>query len=250
MRSIACIAAALALAHATAGAAEIKVISSTGVSTVMKELKPAYEKSSGNTLDISYDTSAIIMERVKKGETADLIILTGPQIEALAKQGKVAAGSRADLARSGIGVAIRTGAPKPDISSVEAFKKTLLNAKSVTYTTTGASGVYFSGVIEKLGIAPQVQAKAKTQAGGHVAELVASGDAEIGVQMESELRGTPGADYLGPLPGELQMYTVFSAGLFEGTKQTEAAKSLIRFLTSPEAGRAFAKGGMEPATGQ
>ena len=251
MKTILSIAAALALLQAAAaGAAEIKVISSTGVSTVMKELGPAYEKSSGNKLDISYDTSAIIMERVKKGETADLIILTGPQIEALAKQGKVAAGSRADLARSGIGVAIRSGAPKPDISSVEAFKKTLLNAKSVTYTTTGASGVYFSGVIEKLGIAPQVQAKAKTQAGGHVAELVATGEAEIGVQMESELRGTPGADYLGPLPGELQMYTVFSAGLFEGTRQAEAAKSLIHFLTSAQAARAFAKGGMEPATGQ
>ncbi|MDB5804184.1 MAG: molybdenum transporter substrate-binding protein [Betaproteobacteria bacterium] len=255
MRNTVCTAATLALAltlahGGTAGAAEIKVMSSTGVSTVMKDLGPAYEKSSGNKLDISYDTSAIIMERVKKGETADLIILTGPQIEALAKQGKVVAGSRADLARSGIGVAVRTGAPKPDISSVEAFKKTLLNAKSVTYTTTGASGVYFASVIEKLGIAPEVQAKAKTQAGGHVAELVATGDAELGVQMESELRGTPGADYLGPLPGELQLYTVFSAGLFEGTKQAEAAKSLVHFLTSPESGRAFAKGGMEPAGGR
>lgn len=250
MRNIACIATALVLAQSAAGAAEIKVMSSTGVSTVMKELGPTYEKSSGNKLNISYDTSAIIMERVKKGETADLIILTGPQIEALAKQGRVVAGSRADLARSGIGVAVRAGATKPDISSVEAFKKTLLNAKSVTYTTTGASGVYFASVIEKLGIAPQVQAKAKTQAGGHVAELVASGDAEIGVQMESELRGTPGADYIGPLPGELQLYTVFSAGLFEGTKQAEAAKSLVRFLTSAEAGRAFARGGMEPAGGR
>jgi len=250
MRTIVPVAAALALLHAAAGAAEIKVISSTGVSTVMKQLGPAYERASGNTLAISYDTSNIIMERVKKGETADLIILTGPQIEALAKQGKVVPGSRADLARSGIGVAVRSGAPRPDISSVEAFKKTLLTARSVTYTTTGASGVYFAGLIEKLGIAPQVQAKAKTQAGGHVAELVAAGDAEIGVQMESELRGTPGADYIGPLPGELQMYTVFSAGLFEGARQADAAKTLIRFLSGPEAARAFAQGGMEPATGR
>lgn len=246
------LAAALAatLLHAPAGAAEIKVISSTALSTIMKTLKPAYEKSSGNRLEISYDTSNIIMDRIKKGESADLVILTGPQIDALAKDGKLAPGSRADLARSGIGLAVKSGAPRPDISSVEAFKRALLDAKSVTYTTTGASGVYFAGVIEKLGIAPQVQAKAKTQAGGHVAELVAKGEAEIGIQMESELRGTPGADYVGPLPGDLQLYTVFSAGLFNGAKQAQAAQDLIRFLRTPEAARAYAAGGMEPAGAQ
>ncbi|HEY4372267.1 MAG TPA: substrate-binding domain-containing protein [Burkholderiales bacterium] len=240
-------AAAFALLQAPAGAAEIKVISSTALSTIMKTLKPAYEKKSGNKLDISYDTSNIIMERIKKGETADMVILTGPQIEALAKDGKLSPGSRADLARSGIGVAVKSGAPRPDIGSVEAFKRALLDAKSVTYTTTGASGVYFAGVIDKLGIAPQVKAKARTQAGGHVADLVAKGEAEIGIQMESELRGTPGADYIGPLPGDLQMYTVFSAGLFNGAMQVQAAKDLIRFLRTPEAAHAYAAGGMEPA---
>jgi molybdate transport system substrate-binding protein len=249
LNTITIAAAFMMLQTPAAPAAEIKVISSTAMSTMFRSLIPAFERASGHKVIITYDTSNIIVGRVKGGETADVIVLTGPVIDDLARQGKVAAGSRADLARSGIGVAVKSGAPKPDISSVEAFKQALLNAKSITYTTTGASGVYFSGVIDKLGVAPQVKAKAKTQAGGHVAELVASGEAELGVQMESELRGTPGADYLGPLPGELQMYTVFSAGLFEGSKQADAARALIRFLGTPEAARAYKAGGMEPSAG-
>jgi molybdate transport system substrate-binding protein len=237
---------ALALLQTAAVAAEIKVISSTGMSTMMKELIPAFERSSGHKVSISYDTSNIIMGRIKGGESADLIILTGPVIDELAKQGKVVAGSRADLAKSGIGVAIRSGAPRPDIGSVDAFRRTLLGAKSVTYTATGASGIYFAGLTEKLGIGEQVRAKAKTPAGGHVAELVAKGEADLGVQMISELRGVPGADYIGPLPAELQMYTVFSAGLFAGARETEAPRSLIRFLTTPDAARVYKAGGMEP----
>ncbi len=244
--SLCAIAALFFLQTAETGAAEIKVISSTGMSTMMKELIPAFERTSGHKVAITYDTSNIIMGRVKGGETADLIILTGPVIDDLTKQGKVTPGSRADLAKSGIGVAVRTGAPKPDISSVEAFKYALVNAKSVTYTATGASGIYFAGLADKLGIGDQVKAKAKTPAGGHVAELVAKGEAELGVQMISELRGVPGADYVGPLPGDLQLYTVFSAGLFSGAKEADAARTLIRFLTTPDAARVYKAGGMEP----
>jgi molybdate transport system substrate-binding protein len=238
---------ALALAPVTSTfAAEIKVISSTGMSTMFKELIPAFERASGHKVSITYDTSNIVLGRIKGGETADLIILTGPVIDDLAKQGKVVAGSRADLARSGIGVAVKTGAPRPDISSVEAFKRTLVSARSVAYTATGASGIYFAGVTEKLGIGAEVKAKARTPAGGHVAELVAKGDAEMAVQMISELKGVPGAEYVGPLPADLQMYTVFSAGLFTGTRETDAARALIRFLTTPAAAEAYKAGGMEP----
>ncbi len=241
------IAAALVLLQSTgAGAAEIKLLASTGVSTVMKQLIPVFERSSGHKVNVTYDTSNILLGHIKGGETADLIILTAPVIDELTAQGKVAPGSRTDFARTGVGVAVRTGAPKPDISSVDAFRRALLNAKSITYTTTGASGIYFAGVIEKLGIAAEVKAKAKTPTGGHVADLVANGEAEMGVQLTSEVRGVPGTDYLGPLPAELQMYTVFSVGLFPGAKETEAAKALIRFLTSQEAARAFQAGGFEP----
>jgi molybdate transport system substrate-binding protein len=239
-------AAALLCMGAVAQAAEIKVLASTGVSSVLKNLIPAFERASGHKVAITYDTSNIVMGRIKGGESGDLVILTAPAIDDLARQGKVVAGSRTDLARSGIGMAIRTGAPRPDISSAEGLKRTLLAARSVTYTATGASGIYFAGVAEKLGIGAEVKAKARTPPGGHVAELVARGEAELGVQMISELRGVPGAEYLGPLPGDLQMFTVFSTGLFAGAREEEAARALVRFLTTPDAARVYQAGGMEP----
>lgn len=225
---------------------DITVIASTGMSTLFKQMIPAFERSSGHKVLISYDTSNIILGRINAGETGDMVVLTSPVIDSLTKQGKLVAGSRVDLAKSGVGVAIRSGAVKPDISSPEAFKRTLLAAKSIAYTATGASGIYFAGVTEKMGIGAEVKAKAKTPAGGHVAELVAKGEAELAVQMISELRGVPGAEYLGPLPGELQMFTVFSAGMFPGAKQAEAAQTLIRFLTTPDAARVYQSNGMEP----
>lgn len=230
----------------SAQANDITVIASTGMSTLFKQMIPAFERSSGHKVVISYDTSNIILGRINAGETGDMVVLTGPVIDNLTQQGKLVAGSRVDLAKSGVGVAVRSGAAKPDISSVEAFKHTLLAAQSIAYTATGASGIYFAGVTEKLGIGAQIKAKAKTPSGGHVAELVAKGEAELAVQMISELRGVPGADYVGPLPGDLQMFTVFSAGLFPGAKQAEAAQALIRFLTTPEAARVYQSNGMEP----
>ena len=127
-----------------------------------------------------------------------------------------------------------------------AFKRALVSARSVAYTATGASGIYFAGVTEKLGIGAEVKAKARTPAGGHVAELVAKGEAEMAVQMISEVKGVPGTEYVGPLPADLQMYTIFSAGLFAGTREADAARALIRFLTTPEAAAAYQAGGMEP----
>jgi molybdate transport system substrate-binding protein len=224
---------------------EIKVISSTGMSSMFQQLMPAFERASGHKISISYDTSNIIMKRLQGGEQADLIVLTAPLIDQLSQQGRVVQGSRVDLARSGIGVAIRAGAPRADIGSVEAFKQVLLQARSVTYTATGVSGQHFAKLTEQMGIAPQIKAKAITPAGGIVAELVAKGDAEVGIQMISELKGVPGTAYLGPLPADVQLYTVFSAGTISGSAQASTAKALTNFLTSPSAVQVYEAAGME-----
>jgi molybdate transport system substrate-binding protein len=238
-------AAALACGSVAGWAADIKVMASTGVSSMFQQLLPVFERNTGHKIIISYDTSNIILRKINAGETADLVVLTAPLIDQLAQQGRVVSGSRVDLARSGIGVAIRAGALRPDIGSVDAFKQFLLQAKSVTYTATGASGQYFASVTDKLGIGPQIKAKAITPAGGIVAELVAKGEAELGIQMISELQGVPGTVYLGPLPAEIQMFTVFSAGLFASSAQLAPAQALAEFLITPDAIRVYQAAGME-----
>ena len=243
----AALAAALALVHGAARADEVKVLSSTGMKTVLQELIPQFEKASGHKVAISFDTANLLLGRLKAGESADLVILTGPAMDDFAKLGRVAPGTRVDLARSGMGVAVRAGAPKPDIGSVDAFKRALLDAKSVGYTTTGASGIYFAGLIDKLGIGAQVRAKAKTQSGGAVGELVAKGEAEMAVQQIPELLGVSGIALVGPLPKEIQMFTAFPAGVLTDSKQPKAAAALVAFLSTPAAGRVMQAKGMETA---
>lgn len=238
-------AALLAAVSTCSWAAELQVMASTGMSSMFHKLIPAFEQSTGHSVKISYDTSNIILRKINAGETTDLVVLTAPLIDQLSQQGRVVPGSRVDLAKSGIGVAIREGAPRPDISSVEAFKRFLVQAKSVTYTATGASGIYFANVTEKLGIGPVVKAKALTPPGGIVAELVAKGEAELGIQMISELKGVPGTQFIGPLPSELQLFTVFSAGLFTSSQQAPVAKALVDYLTTPAAVQVYEAGGME-----
>ena len=235
----------LACSALSCWAADLKVMASTGVSSMFQQLIPVFERNTGHKVSVSYDTSNIILRKLNAGETADLVVLTAPLIDQLIQQGRVVAGSRMDLARSGIGVAIRAGAPRPDIGSVEAFKHMLLQAKSVTYTATGASGQYFASVTEKLGIGPQIKAKAITPAGGIVAELVAKGEAELGIQMISELQGVPGTVYLGPLPSEIQLFTVFSAGLLSGSSQAPSARALAEFFTSAPAIQVYEAAGMQ-----
>lgn len=231
---------------AGAGVAEIRLISSNGVSAVLSVLGPQFEQASGVRLVIRFDTANVLKDKILAGEAFDLAILTGPVVDELTKAGKIAVGSRADIARSGVGVAIRAGAPRPDISTLEAFKRTMLAAKSIAYTTTGASGLYFASVLERLGIADQVKPKAKLQPGGAVAELVARGEAELAVQQVSELMPVKGTEILGPLPPELQNYTVFSAGIGAAAKQAAAAKALVGFLRAPAALPAIKAKGMEP----
>jgi len=235
----------LLLLAAVASAEEIKVLSSNGVRAMLKELGPHYERTTGNKLNIEFDVANVLKTRIDSGEPFDVAILTGPALDELSKEGKVNAGTRADIARSGIGVAVRAGAPKPDISTVEAFKRTLLAAKSVAYTTQGASGIYFAGLLQRLGIAEEMKPKAKLLQGGAAAELVARGEAELAVQQISELLPVPGIDYVGPLPSELQNYTVFAAALAPNTKEAGPAASFIKFLTGPDAIAVIKTKGME-----
>lgn len=229
-----------------AGAAEVTVLASNGVTAVMKELGPQFERGTENKLAIRFDLANVLKEQIQGGEAFDVAILTAPVADDLVKQGKIVAGARSDFARSGVGVAIRAGAPRPDISTVEAFKKTMLDAKSVAYTTQGASGIYFAKLLERLGIAEAIKAKAKLQPGGAVAELAAKGEAELAVQQVSELLPVAGAELLGPFPPEIQSYTVFAAVLGTSAKEPEAAKALIKFLAAPAAIPVIKSKGMEP----
>jgi len=240
-----CCALALLQLVSTYAMADLSIISSTGVSSIMHELIPAFERETGQRVAISYDTSNIIMDRLKRGESADLVILTAPLIDNLTQQGRLQAGSRTDMAKSGIGVAVKAGAPRPDISSVEAFKQTLLDTPSVAFTGTGASGQYFAGLVEKMGIGAEVKQKAKIPAGGLVAELVVKGEAALAIQMISELKAVSGADYVGPLPAPMQLYTVFSAGLMEQAKDPAAAKLMLDFMKKPQAQAIYRAKGME-----
>jgi molybdate transport system substrate-binding protein len=173
-------------------------------------------------------------------------IMAGPAIDAQIKAGKVVSGSRVDLAKSGIGVGVPKGAPKPDISTSEALKKTLLAAKSIGYST-GPSGVYMISLFERLGVSDQVKDKLKqTPTGVFVGTIIANRDVEIGFQQVSEVGNFPGVDYVGPLPAEMQQTTVFSSGIVVNAKEAKAAQALVKFLTTPEAGAAFRKRGMEP----
>ena len=212
----------------------------------MGELAPQFERANDCKIAISYDPAKVMLARIQKGETADLAILGSGAIDELVKQGKISAGSRRVLARCRVGVAVLAGKPRPDISSVEAFKRTLLGAKSVAYTQEGASGMHFAGLIERLGIAEQVKAKAVRQPGGLIGELVAAGKAEIAIQQIPELMAVAGIELVGPLPAEIQLVTVSSAGIFAGTKQAEAAQSFIQFLVTPAAARVMKAKGLEP----
>jgi len=239
----------LLLAHCTAaGGAEIKVLSTMAVRSVMEQILPEFKSATGHTVSIAYETSNLMAERIRNGESADLAILTPALIDALAKQGSIVRGSNVALASSGVGVAVCAGTPKPDIRNSEELKRVLLNARSIAYTSSGQSGAYFAGLIEKLGIADQVKAKAKIPAGGSTGELVVKGEAEMAVQQMSELLATPGLVVVA-LPPEVQFRTMFSAGVCSSAKEAQAAEALIKFLLTPTAARVIKAKGMEPAAG-
>jgi len=239
----------LAMNHA-ANAAEVKVLSAGVMKEIIVALIPEFEKQTGHKVMLDVRPAGTLARRIEAGETFDLAVITRPVIESLIEKGKVVSGTRVDLAGVGIGVAMREGAPRPDISSADAFKRTLLAAKSVAHTDpeVGAtSGVYLAKLFEKLGIADQVKQKIILVRGGSSALLVASGEVELAVQQISEILNVPGTVYIGPLPAEIQNITVYSAGIGTKARESDAAKTLINLLTSPEAMRFLKSHGLEPA---
>ena len=230
-----------------AGAADINVLSTQATQEAYLELAAQFEKATGHKVKTDFTGTLNVQKRLASGESFDMIIMAAPAIDEQIKLGKAVAGSRVDLAKSGTGVAVRKGAPKPDIGSVEALRKTLLSVKSIGYST-GPSGVYMLSVFDKLGVTDQVKGKLKqTPSGVFVGNLIANGETEIGFQQISELVHFGGIDYVGPLPGELQRMTVFSAGIHAGAKQPDAARALVKFLTAPAAAGVIRKHGLEPA---
>jgi molybdate transport system substrate-binding protein len=251
MRCAAAIAAFFFVQVTFASATEIKVYSTIGVQAALEELAPKFEKASGHTLAITWGTAAMLVKRVEGGETADAYVLTGQGLDALVKDEKVTAESDATFANSGMALVVRKGASKPDISTPEAFKKTLLAAKSIAYSNPvagGASGVYFAKLLVRMGIAKQMKAKTKyPPAGGNSANLVVSGEADLAVQQEPEVMSVAGVEVVGPLPANLNHITTYAAGVSVDTKTTDAVKALIKFLHSPEAAAVFKTKGLNPA---
>jgi molybdate transport system substrate-binding protein len=234
-----------------ASAAEVHVMISGGLTAAFNALVPEFERASGHKVVTAYGpsmgtTANAIPMRLERGEPADVLIMVGYALGDLIKQGKVLADSRVDLVNSKIGVAVKAGAPKPDISSADAVKRALLAAKSIAYSDS-ASGVYISSeMFNKLGIADAMKDKARKIPATPVAEIVARGDAELGFQQISELLPIAGADLVGPLPPEVQKITVFSAGLTANANQPEAGRALIAFLASAAAAPALKRAGLDP----
>ena len=233
---------------ALAAAADLKVLTTPALTEVWHELGPKFE-ATGHKLTIVYAASGAIGKRVTEGETADLLVSTPAGIDSLIKGGKVSDGANISIASSGTGVAVLKGAPKPDISTPEAFKRALLAAKAVAYTdptSGGASGVHLAKVLDRLGIANEVNAKAKLGRGVPAGSFVVKGEADIAIQQIPELLGVQGVELVGPLPGDLQNVTTFAVGIPVGTPHGDGAKALVRFLQTPESAAVIKKHGLDP----
>jgi molybdate transport system substrate-binding protein len=225
----------------------LRVLSTLAVMGAMRDLTERYEAETGSAVTADFAPTAALLERLRAGEAADIAILTAQGIDDLTREGIVRPGTRTDMALSFVGIAVKAGAPKPDISSVAAFKATLLAARSVAYSKIGASGIFFASLIERLGIAAEVNARAVIVPAGFTAERLVSGEAELAVQQVSELMVVPGIEVVGPLPAEIQTVATFSVGLLTGSAQAEGATGLLRFLASPAIAPALRQAGLEPA---
>jgi molybdate transport system substrate-binding protein len=233
-----------------ATAAEIKVLTTGAFKQVVVALLPEFEQATGHKVIVDNGTVGQLTQRVEGGEGFDVLVLSPRGIEDFTKKGKIVAGSAAKVAKVGVGVMVKEGAPKPDIGSVEAFKQALRNAKSVAYidpASGGSSGIYVAGLLDKLGIAAEIKPKAKLKKGGHVSDLVLSGEAEIGIHQISEIVTEKGVTLVGPLPAAIQNYTTYAVGLAAGAGQAVAAKAFIKLLTGPSAAAVLKSKGMEGA---
>ena len=239
--------AASATLSLPAHAGDLVVIASNGVKPALEQLAPAFERASGNKLSFKWGVAAVLKRDIESGTPFDLAVLTSANIADLTKQGKIAAGSETPIARSGVGIMVRSGAPKPDLGSPEALKRAVLSAKSLTWAKEGASGAIFVKALEKLGIDHEVHHKADLAAdGASAAKKVASGQAELGALLINEIMAQPGVEVAGPLPDALQSYVVFHSGVSASSSNAAAAKAFADFLTKPDARAAFKAKGQEP----
>ena len=244
------IVSSLVLFAGTASGEEVRVMSAGGMAAAHLALLSQFERATGHTVVTDATSTGVgpdsIASRVRRGEPVDVLILARAAIDELIGEGKVVATSRVDLARSSIGMAVRRGAPKPDISSVAALRRTLLQAESIAYSAQ-VSGVYLSSeLFPRLGIVDQVMKKSKRVEVGRVGAVIARGEAAIGFQQISELLEVPGIDYVGPLPAEVQLVTVFSAGVAVGARHPDVARAFIEFFASPTGVEAMSKSGLDP----
>jgi molybdate transport system substrate-binding protein len=245
------IGAAMGLASmTTASAADLKVLTTGAFKQVVMALVPEFEKATGHKVIVDNGTVGQLTQRVDGGEGFDVLVLSPKGLDDFTKQGKIVPGSAVKVAKVGVGVMVKEGAPKPDVSSVEAFKQALLRAKSVGYidpASGGSSGIYVAGLLDKLGIGAEIKPKAVLQQGGHVSDLVVAGKAEIGIHQISEIAGQKGVTLVGPLPAEIQNYTVYAVGVGTAAKDPEAAKAFIKTLTGSSAAAVLKSRGMEGA---
>ncbi|HXX08932.1 MAG TPA: molybdate ABC transporter substrate-binding protein [Pseudolabrys sp.] len=249
-RAVAVAAVLSVAASASALAAEVRVLTAGAFKEVVLALVPDFEKQTGNKVVVANDTAGALKKRIEGGEAFDVAIITPAVVDELASAGKVVTGSRVNIASVGVGVVVKEGAAKPDVSTVEALKQALLSAKSVAYidpASGGSSGIYIDKLLEHLGIADQVRPKAKLKKGGHVADLIVSGEAELGLHQISEIVPVKGAALVGPLPKEIQNTTTYASGLSAAAQNKEAAQALIKTFSSPAAAAILKSKGMEPA---
>jgi molybdate transport system substrate-binding protein len=242
--------AAMAFMGSRAAAADIKVLTAGAFKQIVVALAPEFEKQTGHKVTIENETVGALVKKIEGGEAFDVTFLSPGAVDDLIKKGKVADGSRVNLARVGVGVMVKEGAPKPDVGTVEAFKQAVLAAKSVAYidpASGGSSGIYVAKLLEQLGIADQVKPKAKLKQGGYVADLIESGQAELGIHQISEIVPHKGVTLVGPLPKEIQNYTTYAAGVASAAKDKDAATALVRFLAGPRTAEILKSKGMEPA---
>src|SRR5438552_15134251 len=242
---------ALAAIPLSAAAADVKGLSTIALQSVAEELLPQFEKASGHKVSIAYGLGVAMVKRVQEGEAADFLLAPRGAVDGLLKAGKLAPGSDVSLARSSVGIAVRKGAPRPDISTPEALKRTLLAARAVSYSNPaygGASGVHFAKVLERLGIADEMKPKTRfPPEGGFTARLLAAGEVDLAVPQAGELISVPGVELVGSLPGELQSVTTFAVAIPTAARQADAAKALIKYLQSAEAAAVMKAKGLDPA---
>jgi molybdate transport system substrate-binding protein len=224
----------------------VRVLSTLALQGAVRGLAGRYQSETGVRIDADFAPTLALLERLRDGEVADIVILTKQALDDLAAQGSVAADSCVDLARSFVGIAVKAGAARPDIATPAALRATLLGARAIAYSRLGASGIFFAELIERLGIAPEINARAKIIPQGFTAERLLSGEADLAVQQISELKQVAGVEVVGPIPHQLQTPAVFSAGRLVASTQIAQSDGLLKFLASPEAAPVLRESGLEP----